>query len=344
MSIFVTGGLGFVGTNVVDHLIESGFHVIVFDNFYRRGVLKNLQYLMDKHSQNDNFEFVKGDVRDFTLLDFIVSRKDVKFIIHLSAQTTMINSITNPREDFEINVMGTFNVCETARKNNCGILNISSNKVYGDGANTIKLKELEKRYVFDDPKFKNGIPESFSTDWDEHSPYGCSKYSGDLYVRDYGKVYGLPTGTFRCSAMYGLFQRATVGQGWIAWFLRRAIMKKPVTIFGDGKQVRDCLFGTDVAKLFEKVVRDPKKLNNEAFNVGGGIENSLSILELIEILKSEGYKLNYDFGNWRQADQKVYISDISKVCKRFNWKPEVTPEEGVRRLIRWTEKNKLNLE
>jgi len=339
-NVFCTGGIGFVGTNVVDHLLEKGHHVVAFDNFYRDKVENNLNWLDKKWGRNPLFEFIKGDILDSVDLNRVVSEKEIDFIVHLAGQTPMTTSLTNPREDFEINALGTFNICESARKHNCGILFFSTNKVYGDGANTIKLKELEKRYAFDDPKFKDGIPESFSIDWDEHSPYGCSKTSGDLYVRDYGKVYGLNTGVFRCSALFGLHQWSMIGQGWIAWFIRQAVLKEPVTIFGDGKQVRDCLFGTDVTELVGKVVDNPKKLGCEAFNVGGGKDNSLSILELIDLIEKNGYKVNYDFGEWRQADQKVYISDIKKVSERFNWKPKVSPEEGVKKLLQWTEENK----
>jgi CDP-paratose 2-epimerase len=340
-NVLLTGGCGFVGSNATDYLLKKGHNVLAVDNFFRKDVLKNLQWLVSNHGKNKKFNFVKADVtKDINLLNFLCKEHDIDFILHTAAQTTMVTSITNPREDFEINAIGTFNMCEVAKENNCSILHLATNKVYGSGTNSIKMKANDKRWIFDDPKFKNGIPESFESDWNEHSPYGCSKYTGDLYVRDFGCTYGLNTGSFRCSCLYGVNQFGVVEQGWVLHFIISAVKKRKVTIFGDGKQVRDTLYIEDLVKLFEKVIENPKKLKNEPFNVGGGIEHSMSILELIDYLEDFGFPVKHDFDDWRLADQKIYISDISKVSSRFNWSPKIGPKEGVKKSLGWVIINK----
>jgi CDP-paratose 2-epimerase len=340
-NVLITGGCGFVGSNTADHLVKKGHEVLVVDNFFRKDVLKNLQWLVNKHGTNKKFKFVKADViKDENFLNFLCKNHDIDFILHTAAQTTMVTSITNPREDFEINAVGTFNVCEVARENDCALLHLATNKVYGSGTNSIKRKATDKRWVFDDPEFEKGIPESFESDWNEHSPYGCSKYTGDLYVRDYGCTYGLDTGSFRCSCLYGINQFGVVEQGWVLHFIISAIKKKKLTVFGDGKQVRDTLYIEDLVKLFEKVIAEPDRLRSEPFNIGGGPEHSMSILELIDYIEHFGFPVKYDFDDWRLADQRIYISDISKVNARFDWKPEVTPKEGVKKSIDWVLANK----
>jgi CDP-paratose 2-epimerase len=340
MRILITGGTGFIGCNLADYFLRKGNEVIVFDNLSRKGAEKNLEWLKQNHKKN-RLTFVKDDIRNFTILKNIC--KDVEAIFHTAAQVAVTTSVKNPREDFEINALGTLNVLEAARlvNTNPSIIFFSTNKVYGNNVNKIPLVERETRYEFADEKYRFGIPEDFPTDASEHTPYGVSKYAADLYVRDYTAIYGLPTVTFRCSCMYGTRQFGNEDQGWVAHFVISSIFNKPLTIYGDGKQVRDVLYVDDVNRLVEYSLVNISKIKGEVFNIGGGPENTLSLLELISILeKYLGKKVRYTFSDWRPADQKVYISDIRKAEKMFEWRPIVKPEEGVRKLINWVNGNK----
>ncbi|WP_457549429.1 NAD-dependent epimerase/dehydratase family protein [Archaeoglobus sp.] len=340
MRILVTGGAGFVGSHVAEYFSKKGCEVIAFDNLKRGEILgKNisLEYNVEFLRTLDNVTFVKGDIRDFNLLRDIC--KDVDAIIHTAAQVAVTTSIVNPREDFEINVVGTFNVLESARLNDCAVIYCSTNKVYGDNVNKIPVVEKEKRYEFSDDRYKNGIPEDFPIDLCKHTPYGCSKLAGDLYTQDYGYVYGLKTGVFRMSCIYGERQFGVEDQGWVAWFTIATLLDRPITIYGDGKQVRDVLYVKDLVKAFDLFLES--NLKHEVFNIGGGVNNTLSLLELLDLLERfTGKRTSIRYDNWRPSDQKVYISDISKANELLNWKPEVNPEEGVKRLVKWVESNR----
>lgn len=338
MRILITGGAGFIGSNLSNHFASEGNEIVVYDNLSRGNIKLNLDWLKNMH---DKIEFVNGDVRDFDLLKKNV--KDVDAIIHTAAQVAVTTSVVNPREDFEINASGTLNVLEAARLSNTNppVIFFSTNKVYGNNVNGIPLVEKETRYEFADKKYGLGIPEDFPTDASEHTPYGVSKYAADLYMRDYSTVYGLPTVIFRCSCMYGTRQFGNEDQGWIAHFVISSVLGKPLTIFGDGKQVRDVLFVDDVTRLVKSAVADSRKLKGEAFNIGGGPDNTLSLLELIAILERHlGKRVKYTFSGWRPADQKVYISDIRKAKKIIGWEPLVKPEDGVKKLIDWINGNR----
>jgi len=240
MKILITGGAGFVGTNLTDHFLDKGDEVIVFDNLFRKNVKMNLTWLKKKHEKN--LIFVKEDVRDFYKLKKVC--KDVDVIFHTAGQVAVTTSVKNPREDFDINALGTFNVLEAARMSNRNpiIIYTSTNKVYGNNVNKIPLTEKETRYEFSDTNFEKGIPEDFSTDADEHTPYGCSKYAGDIYMRDFHEIFGLRTVTMRLSCIYGLHQFGNEDQGWVAHFVISSVFDRPLIIYGDGKQVRDVLF------------------------------------------------------------------------------------------------------
>ncbi len=335
--ILITGGAGFVGSNLANHFLRRGHEVIVFDNFMRKGVEKNVKWLEENHKKRLNI--VKGDVRDFDALKN--ASKDVDFIFHTAAQVAVTTSVNNPREDFDINASGTFNVLEAARKSNTDpiIIYTSTNKVYGNNVNNIPLVEKETRYEFADSNFKNGISEDFSTDANEHTPYGCSKYTGDIYMRDFHDIFGLKTVTFRMSCIYGLHQYGNEDQGWVAHFTISSVLIRPLVIYGDGKQVRDVLFVDDLVKAFELAIGDINKTKGKAYNIGGGPENTISLLELLEMLKKFGLKPKYSFDDWRPADQKVYISDIQK-ANEFKWRPEVSPKEGIERLYNWVKENR----
>lgn len=335
MNILVTGGAGFLGTNITKHFIEKLYDVTVFDNLGRPGggAERNYDFLKKTFGNNKNFHFIKADVTDFNAVKYAC--KDMDMIFHLAAQTAMTTSLNNPYEDFSINAQGSFNVVEATRQvsDNAVMVYTSTNKVYGNLAD-IKLKELETRWDFADEKFKEGIDETRLVS--PEGPYGCSKYAGDCYFTDYAHTFGMNTIVLRCSAMYGGQQHATEDQGWIGWFLKKAIDEELATIYGDGKQVRDILFIHDVISAFELSAKNINKTKGQVYNIGGGRNNSLSILELIKLLKNKfGKDLKYKFGDWRRADQKIYISNTKKAKKDFEWEPRISKEEGIERLFEW---------
>jgi CDP-paratose 2-epimerase len=312
--------------------------VTIFDNLSRPGggARRNIEYLTGKYKDNPRFKFVLGDIRELEQLERVMEGVDVVF--HVAAQTAMTTSIENPVEDFEINARGTFNVLEAAR--NAGsapiLLYTSTNKVYGNlTRQRVELVEKDKRWDFAEEKYREGIDENYPLDFE--GPYGCSKGIGDAYFLDYARTFGLKTVVFRMSAIYGTGQHPTEDQGWVAWFIRRAMENKPVTIYGDGKQVRDILFITDLLNAFDRAVEKIDVTKGQVYNIGGGRENSLSILELLELMEGElGIKPSgVDFGPWRLADQKVYISNTAKARRDFGWAPKVSKEEGIARLFRW---------
>ena len=333
MKILITGGAGFIGSHLAEYYAKNENEIICYDNLSRSELLKkevNMTYNWNYLKNFSNVELIKGDIRDFEKLKKVT--KDADVIIHTAAQTAVTTSIQDPKTDFEVNALGTFNVIEAARlSSNPVIIYCSTNKVYGENVNKVRVEEKETRYIFED-KFKNGIPETFSIDLCEHTPYGCSKLTGDLYIQDYSYLYGLKTGVFRMSCIYGTRQFGVEDQGWVAWFTIATLLNKPITIYGDGKQVRDVLYVKDLVKAFDLFV--DSNLKQEVFNIGGGMDNTLSLLELLDLLeKLTGKRSEITFSNWRPSDQKVYISDISKLKEKLDWGPEITPEKGVRELI-----------
>jgi CDP-paratose 2-epimerase len=337
MNILITGGAGFVGSNLTDYFLNEDFDVTIFDNFSRNNVEKNVDWLKSNHKKR--LIVVKGDVRDYDSLKKVCVDKDV--ILHIAAQVAVTTSVKKPKEDFDINALGTFNVLEAARNCNSNpiIVYTSTNKVYGNNVNKIPLRENKMRYEFSDQKFINGIPEDFPTDANEHTPYGCSKYTGDIYMRDYHEIFGLKTVTFRMSCIYGLHQYGNEDQGWIAYFTIASVLDKSIILYGDGKQVRDVLFVDDLVRAFEGAIKNIGKTKGKVYNIGGGPKNTISLLELLDLLKKFGLNPKFSFDNWRPADQKVYISDIRK-ARKFGWLPQVKPEEGVKRLFEWVKENK----
>lgn len=340
--VLITGGAGFIGSNLAEHWLSKGCRVIVFDNLSRPGggARKNIEYLMNKYKGDPNFDFVQHDVRNLGQLREVM--KDVDAVFHVAAQTAMTTSIEDPADDFETNARGTFNVLEAVRSSDSDpvIIYTSTNKVYGDlTRKLVKLVEKDKRWDFADEKYFEGIDEDYPLDFE--GPYGCSKGIGDAYCLDYARTFGLKTVVFRMSGIYGMGQHPTEDQGWVAWFIRRAAEKKPITIYGDGKQVRDILFITDLLHAFDKALEHIEQTKGQAYNIGGGRKNSVSILELLEILENElGIKPSeVSFGPWRLADQKVYISNPSRARSDFGWEPRVGKEEGLRRLYQWIKKD-----
>ena len=336
--ILIAGGAGFIGSNLAEHNIARNNKVTVFDNLSRPGggSNRNIHYLLSKYQDNPNFCFVEGDVRNFNQIQEAMIGTDVVF--HVAAQTAMTTSIEDPIEDFEINARGTFNVLEAARQSSSPpiLIYTSTNKVYGDlTRKPVALIEKEKRWDFAHEEYSEGIDEYYPLDFE--GPYGCSKGIGDAYCLDYARTFGLKTVVFRMSAIYGVGQHPTEDQGWVAWLIRRAMEKKLITIYGDGKQVRDILFIDDLVNAFDKALENIEKIKGQAYNMGGGRANSLSILELLEFIENDlGIKSpEVAFAPWRRADQKVYISNTNKAKRELGWKPEVNMEEGIRRLYEW---------
>jgi CDP-paratose 2-epimerase len=336
--ILITGGAGFVGSNLVEHFLKKGNEVIVFDNLSRPGggAEKNLKILMEKNKNNPKFRFVKGDIRVMPQLE--KEMKDVDVVFHVAAQTAMTTSITNPAEDFEVNALGSFNVLEAARKSGCNPVMIytSTNKVYGDlTKKNVELVEKETRWDFASKEFTNGVDEEYPLDFE--GPYGCSKGIGDAYFLDYARTFGMKNVVFRMSGIYGIAQHPTEDQGWVAWIVRRAIEKQPITIYGDGKQVRDILFCSDLVKAFETAIENINKTRGQPYNIGGSRKNSMSIIELLNFMKNtlkiQPSKVGYD--EWRRADQKVYISNTAKAKKDFGWEPETPMEAGITKMFNW---------
>lgn len=333
-NILITGGAGFIGANAAAHYLKKRGKVVVYDNLSRAGAKQNLDWLK---SQKGSLAFIKGDIRNYKKLFETFKKYKPDFILHLAAQVTMVTSVTNPREDFEINALGTFNVLEALRKGapKAYLIYSSTNKVYGE-ITDIPIIEKKGRYAYKNIK---GISEKYPLG--PHGPYGCSKYTGDSYAVDYSKIYGLNTVVFRQSGIYGPHQFGIEEQGWLAWFCNALLFDKAVTIYGDGKQVRDVLYIDDLLKAFDLAAMNIKKTRGKAYNIGGGSKFSLSIWELFDILeKSSGKKINYSFDTRRPGDQKIYISDPANAKKDFGWFPKISPEKGVKKLYNWISQNK----
>lgn len=335
MKILITGGAGFIGCNSVDYFIEKGHDIVIFDNLSRQGGDSNIRWLRQRHG--DKFELIVGDIRDFDAL--CAAMPGVEAVIHLAGQVAVTTSVVNPREDFEINALGTFNVLEATRLHapKAAFLYASTNKVYG-GMEEIEIVLDGDRYAYAD--YPQGIPETAPLDF--HSPYGCSKGAGDQYVVDYARIYGMRTLVFRQSCIYGRRQFGVEDQGWVAHFIIAAVMGKPITIFGDGKQVRDMLHISDVVRAYELGIQNIDALSGTALNLGGGAANTLSIWsefgDMLEEMNGDG--VTVDWGDWRPGDQKVFVADISRAAALMGWKPTVSPVGGVQDLYRWVSANR----
>ena len=337
MKVLVTGGAGFIGSHVAEKYARDGHEVIIFDNLSRAALLKRSQ--LDPKSnwnylaQYENIRRIKGDVVRRPEVGKYVEGSDL--IVHAAAQTAVMTSVMNPAEDFITNVVGVFNVLEAARQasKKPTLIFCSTNKVYGNNVNTVESEENPERYRFVG-SFAEGIPETFPVDLCEHTPYGCSKLTGDLYMQEYAHLYGLKVGVFRMSCIYGTRQMGVEDQGWIAWFTIAALEGRPITIYGDGKQVRDVLYVDDLAAAYDAFVQSDRP--HGVYNIGGGPMHTLSLLELIAMLERQtGQTCQVSFSDWRLSDQKVYISNIAKIKQELGWAPTISPEDGVARLVEW---------
>ncbi|HET7587123.1 MAG TPA: NAD-dependent epimerase/dehydratase family protein [Gammaproteobacteria bacterium] len=330
--VLVTGGAGFVGTNLTARLVAEGRQVRVLDNLSRPGVEKNLEWLRQRCGSA--IEFIPGDMRNARVVDHAVD--GCAQIFHLAAQVAVTTSLEDPRADFDVNLAGTLNLLEAARRQprKPGLVFTSTNKVYGD-LNDVTLESGPTRYQPRAPHIRQaGIDESRPLDF--HSPYGCSKGGADQYVLDYGRCFGVPTVVFRMSCIYGPHQFGTEDQGWVAHFLIRARERQPITIYGDGKQVRDVLFVDDLVAAFLLAENQVDELAGQAFNIGGGPGNAISLLELIDLIdKLNGASPRLDFAAWRTGDQPYYVSDTSRFGAATGWRPRVDMRDGIARLHAW---------
>ncbi len=337
MKNLIIGGAGFIGTNATEYFVRKGEEVVVFDNLSRRGCTANLDFL--KTAYPEKVKFVYLDIRDSNdvLEKFSPHLKDSKLVLHLAAQVAVTTSVTNPREDFKINAEGTFNLLEALRKHNIttgenpSFIYASTNKVYGKMDH---LPIVKKETQYDYKSLPKGISEE--TPLDFYSPYGCSKGTGDQYVRDYARIYGLDTVVARQSCIYGPHQFGVEDQGWLAWFAICNALDKQTTIYGDGKQVRDALFVKDLVRAYDMIAENIPSTRGQVYNLGGGVANKLSVLDLVSKIENiSRKKMNPIFGDWRPGDQKVCIMDISKAKRDFGWEPQVNLDEGIVIMYNW---------
>jgi CDP-paratose 2-epimerase len=334
MKYVITGGCGFLGSNLAREVLLRGDTLVVFDNLSRLGAESNLAWLRTFGV----FDFVHGDIRNMNDVERVIQKHVPDVIFHLAGQVAMTTSIDDPRKDFEINALGSFNILEAVRKYSpkTSVLYSSTNKVYGDLEN-LTYREDSTRYTL--PDFPEGLPETVTLNFS--SPYGCSKGAADQYMLDYNRIHGIKTVVFRHSSMYGGRQFSTYDQGWLGWFCEQAVKSKQgkgetFTISGNGKQVRDVLHAKDMIKLYFSAVAKIDTVQGEVFNIGGGADFSLSLLELFTLLEKElDVKLSYTKIPPRESDQKVFIADISKAKQLLDWSPEVTPQEGISSMIEW---------
>lgn len=334
-NILITGGAGFIGSNLANRLLAEGHQVKIFDNFSRSGCDANVAWLQNTHG-GDRLQITRADLTDFEALK--TAAAGAQRIYHLAGQVAVTTSVINPRQDFEANALGTFNVLEAARQvaDDPIVLYASTNKVYG-GMEEIRIVEQDTRYWYAD--YPLGIPETQSLDF--HSPYGCSKGAGDQYTRDYSRIYGLRTVVLRQSCIYGYRQFGIEDQGWVAWFIIAALKGRQLSIFGDGKQVRDVLFIDDLLDAYEAAVQAIDRSAGQVYNIGGGAANTMSIWAEFGPLLEEllGKPIPVKWADWRTGDQRVFVSDIRKAENELGWQPQVTVPDGVYKLYHWIKDN-----
>jgi CDP-paratose 2-epimerase len=334
--IIITGGVGFIGCHAAAHFQKAGARVIVVDNLSRRGAEANLAWLRAQGID----EFVPADVTDADAMHALLARHaDADAVLHLAGQVAVTTSVVNPRADFAANALGTFNVLEAVRLAASGrpaVLYSSTNKVYGHLGH-VRVIRRNGRYAYADRP--HGASEAEPLDF--HSPYGCSKGAGDQYVLDYARIYGMKTVSFRQSCIYGTRQFGVEDQGWVAWFCIAALTGRPLTIYGDGRQVRDVLWIDDLIACYERALKRIDTVRGQAFNIGGGPGHTLSLLELVERLEQRlSRRLEPAFADWRPGDQRVFVADIRKAERLLGWSPKVAVAEGLGRLLAWLEEHR----
>ncbi len=335
MRYLITGGCGFIGSNLAAEVLHQGHELIIFDNLFRHGSSQNLNWLKNK----GDFAYYPFDIRNYNDVETVIKNEKPDVIFHLAGQVAMTTSISNPRLDFEVNTLGTHNLIEAVRKYRpyAIVLYSSTNKVYGDFS-YLSFEETKTRYLC--KEYPNGFNEDLKLEF--HSPYGCSKGAADQYLLDYSRIYDIQTVVFRHSSMYGGNQNSTIDQGWVGWFIDKALEIKSgratekFTISGNGKQVRDVLHVDDVVRLYFSTIDRVKYAKGNAFNIGGGITNSLSILELFNLLE-QLMDINMEFVQipFRSSDQLVFVADNSKANTILNWKCQINSLDGVKKALNW---------
>ncbi|RMD60054.1 NAD-dependent epimerase/dehydratase family protein [Candidatus Parcubacteria bacterium] len=328
------GGAGFIGVNSAKHFAEQGWDITIVDNLSRRGTEDNLKWLTDQHP----VDFHKVDIRDYDALADVVRATRPDVLLHLAAQVAVTTSVTDPREDFAINALGTFNVLESVRLQSpeSFVINASTNKVYGK-MEEVGVVERNGRYEYRD--LPAGVDEKQQLDF--HSPYGCSKGVADQYTIDYARIYGLRTTTFRQSCIYGTRQFGIEDQGWVAWFTIAAVLGKQITIYGDGKQIRDVLHVKDLARAYESAIEHADAASGQAFNIGGGPANTLSLRELLAYLEDElNIEIPLEWDDWRPGDQPVFVCNTAKAKESLGWQPQIPVRQGIKQLADWVARNK----
>jgi CDP-paratose 2-epimerase len=330
--ILVTGGAGFIGTNVADRLLRDGHEVVVLDNLSRSGVGDNLRWLRAQH--RDRLTVLRGDVRDDVVVRDALAGVD--HVFHFAAQVAVTTSVEDPCHDFAVNLGGTLTVLEEMRRlaTPPSLLFTSTNKVYG-GLTDVDVRQVGGRYEPSNKHYRShGIGEDRPLDF--CSPYGCSKGGADQYVLDYAKSYGLHTVVFRMSCIYGQHQQGNEDQGWVAHFVRQALAGEPITLYGDGRQVRDVLYVDDLVEAMLTATRRIDEFRGRAFNLGGGPANTISLLELLDqIGQLTGREPQVEFGDWRVGDQRWYVSDTRGFQRAAGWSTTVDVTEGLQRLFLW---------
>ncbi|GGB79441.1 NAD-dependent dehydratase [Dyadobacter sediminis] len=337
----ITGGAGFVGINLADKILSQGKPVLILDNLSRAGVENNLFWLREKYA--DNLYIMIADIRDKRAVRQAVQH--ASHIYHFAAQVAVTSSLTDPYHDFEVNALGTLNLLEAIRNTSHqpSIIFTSTNKVYGDLHDLGMLSNETRYYPSNLMVMANGISEERNLDF--HSPYGCTKGVADQYILDYARTFGIKSVVFRMSCIYGPHQFGTEDQGWVAHFLIQALKDKPITLYGDGKQVRDILFVDDLVNAFLLAEENIETISGNAYNIGGGPENTVSLLELIEMISMvSGERPEVRLEEWRSSDQKYYVSDFNKFQAVTGWNPNVSPLEGVEKLIEWLQENAISPE
>ncbi|MFA9289286.1 MAG: NAD-dependent epimerase/dehydratase family protein [Weeksellaceae bacterium] len=330
MNILITGGVGFIGTNCALHFLEKGHKLTLVDNFSRPGVDENAKEIMKRFPA---VSILECDIQDTD--KYLEALKQAEVIIHLAGQTAVTTSIKDPQLDFNSNMLGGFTVLEAVRQHNphAILLYSSTNKVYGDlGHHKLKKNILDKTY--ENITTPNGVNEDERIDL--ISPYGCSKGALDLYMQDYARIYGLHTVVFRQSCIYGPFQIGVEDQGWVAHFVKQVLFGNSLNIFGDGMQVRDLLHVQDLIQAYEKAIENIETVRGQALNVGGGIRNSYSLIQVLDIIREiTGKTVDISTHETRQGDQNWFVSGNKKAKELLNWKPETDFKEGIKDLINW---------
>jgi len=342
--VLITGGAGLVGSHAAEYYAKKGDEVIILDNLMRSNI-----FGYNKETVKYNWEYLRrypirrilGDVRNEKDVDKAIEC-GVDLVIHTAGQPGVPSSISNPMEDLDINGRGTLVVLENIKREcpKATFIYCSTNKVYGENVSALEVLDTGIRYEYENIwKRSGGIDEGMLVDHTGHTPYGVSKLTGDLYAQEYAHLHGLKTGVFRMSCTYGPRQFGLEEQGWVAWFIIATVMAKLITVFGDGKQVRDLLYVEDLIEAFDKF--HESKIPHGVYNVGGGPDNTLSLLEFLKIVQKETGKIPYWYNtDWRPSDQKVYVSNINKLKEELGWTPKTDYRKGIKQITEWVQKNK----